>query len=73
MELHACGAQSAPIEYIRKTQQQCLFTKILSELLKIIHRPCCERFHAGTYFLFLFSRLMLMIVRDVNINGVFLG
>ena len=58
VELDACGAQSTQFKNIRKTQQQCLFTKIMSELPKIIHRPCCEQSHAGTifYFYFLGSR-----------------
>ena len=34
-----------------KTQQQCLFAKIMTfNLLKIIHRLGCEQFHVGTIF-----------------------
>ncbi|MDF4377384.1 hypothetical protein P3378_24580, partial [Vibrio parahaemolyticus] len=29
-------------------QQQCVFPEIMTWLLKIIHRPCCEQFHVGT-------------------------
>ena len=39
-----------PKKIISKTQNQCLFQKISAQLLKIIHRPRCELFHAGTTF-----------------------
>ena len=32
---------------LKKTQQQCFFPEIMTLLLKIIHRPCCEQFHVG--------------------------
>lgn len=31
-------------------QLKDLFTEIMTRLLKIIHRPCCEQFHVGTIF-----------------------
>lgn len=36
---------------ITKTQQQCLFPAIMTQLLKIIHRPSCEQFYVGTILL----------------------
>lgn len=30
-----------------KTQQHCLFPKTMTQLLKLIHRPCCEQLHEG--------------------------
>jgi len=32
----------APEKYIWKSQQQCLSPEIMTLLLKIIHRPCCQ-------------------------------
>ena len=40
----------APKIYIWKIQNQCLFLEIMTQLLKIIHRPCWEQFHVGTVF-----------------------
>ena len=45
MELNGiCGAQSTKKHTFEKAQKQCLFPKIMTLLLKIIHRPCCEQF-----------------------------
>ena len=44
-------SSSAVYLSIYKTQQSCLFPEIMTLLLKMIHRPCCEQFHVGTTFL----------------------
>lgn len=36
---------------IWKTQQHWLFSEIMTQLFKIIHRPCCWQFHVETIFL----------------------
>ena len=37
-------------KYIWKVLNQCLFPKIMTGLLRIMHRPRCKQFHAGTTF-----------------------
>lgn len=39
-----CVAQRAK----KEIQQQCLFSEIMTQLLKIIHRPCCNQFLVGS-------------------------
>lgn len=34
-------------------KQQCLFTEIMAQFLKIIHRGCCEQFFTWELFLLL--------------------
>ena len=47
----ACSVQNAKtIQYNGKTQQQYVFPEVMTQLLKIIHRPCCEELHVGTTF-----------------------
>ena len=43
-------ALKAPKSYICKSQQQCLSPWNMSQLLKIIHRHCCEQCQVGTVF-----------------------
>lgn len=33
--------------------QLCFFAEIMPQLLRIVHRPCCEHFHVGTIFFLL--------------------
>ena len=40
------GTQSPPPQK-KKTQQQCVFPEIMTQLLKIIYRPCSEQFNLG--------------------------
>ena len=35
---------------IWKTQERCLFSDIVTQLLEIFDRPCCEKLHVGTTF-----------------------
>lgn len=62
-------------------------TEIVTQLLEIIHKPCCEKFHGGTiFFLYqttpyhcsdgnvrLLTRLELVSARDVNSTGALFG
>lgn len=57
-----------------KNHQQCLFPKILTWLLKIIHWPCCEQVHLGTIFHLLnYILSTLLTEKDENIDGVLHG
>ena len=44
------GAHIATKVHLEKLTSN-LFPEIMTLLLKIIHRPCCEQFHVGTTFL----------------------
>lgn len=81
----ACGIQSAK-KYIC-IQQTMSLPEIMTQLPRIINRPCYEQLHVGTIFslpnytislcrrkcLFMNVRLMLMAGRDVNISSVLLN
>ena len=70
------------INYMSKTQQQCLFLEIMTWLLKIIDGPCCEQFHVGTIFFLpiiaqsetvhpsVDERFVFLTAQDVNINSI---
>lgn len=51
-----------------KTQQQRLFTEIVTWLFKIVHTPCSEKFHVGTiFFLRKFIRLLYHTQKEARI------
>lgn len=50
MKLDATQLVLFNAKHIGKTQRECLFTQTMARLLKMTHRPCCERFDAGTIF-----------------------
>ena len=45
-----CLVFKVPRGYIWKPQLDWIFTEIMTQLLKIIHRPCCEQLNAGNIF-----------------------
>lgn len=48
----ACGAENAKKHIVNlKTQQQCILPEIITQLFKIIHKPCCELFCVRAIFL----------------------
>ena len=49
--MHQDVSQLVLQKNILQTQQQLLSLEIMTQLLKIIHRPCCELFDVGTVFL----------------------
>ena len=64
---HSQGAKKKKKKTFEKPQQQCLFSEIMTQLLKIIHKSCCEQFYVRSI------RRKRAHDSAVNINGVLLG
>ena len=46
----ACGAKSTKNTFKKTLKTNVSFQKHMTQLRKIIHKPCCEHFDAGTTF-----------------------
>ena len=38
----------AKITFLKNSTAMFFFPEVMTRLLKVIHRPCCEQFHVGT-------------------------
>lgn len=55
----------------KRKEGSCLFPEIMTKLLKIIHRPCCEQFCVGTIFFLPNYTCQLYHCREASFSNVF--